>query len=132
MAHEYLKDLHTSDAFPYSMLNPDDSRALGWANQREVYGFDDSETWNLNTMFYAWLYERLRMYVDVGGQVINLEFHRFNYKGAEYTQLELIQAILKRIEFYFSDEYDDFDEWDNDYVDEIGEIWALILPAMWW
>ena len=40
--------------------------------------------------------------------------------------------ILERIRFYFSEDYDDFNAKHNLYVYEIGEIWALVLPAMWW
>ena len=131
--HAYLDELdETNELYPYSVINPEDERHEHWAEQRRVYGFDDSETWNLNSTFYAWLYEHLRMYVDVGGEVVNLEFHKFKWHGCEYTQLELINEILDRIRFYFSEDYDDFEEEQVVYTREIGEIWATILPAMWW
>lgn len=129
--HAYLDELER-DPYPYSETNPDDERQAHWAEQKRIYGFDDSETWDLNSTFYAWLYERLRMYVDIGGEIIDLDFHKFEWHEREYTQLELINEILDRIRFYFSEEYNDFDIEDITYIREVGEIWALILPAMWW
>ena len=130
--HAYLDELE-NDAHPFSYTcKPTDSRMEKWTNQRAIYGFDDSETWDLNSTFYAWLYERLRMYIDVGGEVVDLGFHKFNWKGNEYTQREIVEMILDHIHFYFSEEYNDFDEDDVAYINEIGELWALVLPAMWW
>lgn len=129
--HAYLDELE-KDPYPFSKSNSYDHRKERWAEQKRIYGFDDSETWDLSSTFYAWLYERLRMYVDIGGEIVNLDFHKFEFKGHTYTQLELINEILERIRFYFSDSYDDFDEEYTRYVYEVGEIWALILPAMWW
>ena len=129
--HAYLDELG-DDARPYSALYPEDSRQARWAEQRKIYGFDDSETWGLESAFYAWLYEHLRMYVDIGGQVVDFHFHKFEWKTEEYYQDELIDMILERIRFYFSDDYDAFDAKHNLYLYEIGELWALVLPAMWW
>ena len=132
MAHRYLEELNNPDVYPYSLVNLDDERQEHWKHQQEEFGFDDSETWCLYHSFYAWLYERLRMYVDVCDDVIDLNFHKFDFKGKEYTQLELINMILERLKYYFSDDYDDFNVEDARYIHEIGEIWAIILFAMWW
>ena len=80
-----------------------------------------------------WLYERLKMFVEIGGQVVDLNFHKFDFKGKEYTQLELINMIIERLEYYFKRE-DLFVSSEEEYepIKEIGEIWALVLPAMWW
>ena len=129
--HAYLDELEM-DPYPFSRYNPYDHRKERWAEQKRIYGFDDSETWDLSSTFYAWLYEHLRMYVDIGGETVNLEFHKFEYHGREYTQLEIINMILERIGFYFSEEYDDWTEEHVAYINEIGELWAIVLPAMWW
>lgn len=131
--HAYLDELESKDILPYSyQVKTTDSRYEQWMEQRRIYGFDDSETWDLTETFYLWLYERLRMYVDIGGEVVNLEFHKFEYHGREYTQLEIINMILERIGFYFSEEYNDFTKEHIAYTNEIGELWAIVLPAMWW
>ena len=131
MEHKYLDELEN----PYiiqSQFNPYDKRQERWKAQQALFGFDDSETWCLQASFYSWLYERLRMFVVVGGEVVDLNYHTFGFKGKSYTQLEMIEMILERIRFYFSDEYDDFNVDQMRYVEEIGELWAIILPAMWW
>ena len=131
--HAYLNELERKDIFPYSyQVKSTDSRYEKWMKQRKIYGFDDSETWDLNSTFYLWLYEHLRMYIDVASDVVNLEFHKFEWHGHEYTQLEIINMILERIGFYFSEEYDDWTEEHIVYINEIGELWAIVLPAMWW
>ncbi len=129
--HAYLDELE-KNPYPFSHSNPYDHRKERWAEQRSVYGFDDSETWDLSSTFYAWLYEHLRMYVDIGGKAVDLDFHKFEYHGCEYTQLAIINMILERIVFYFSEEYDDWTEEHVAYINEIGELWAIVLPAMWW
>lgn len=40
--------------------------------------------------------------------------------------------MLKRLEFSFSEEYNDYDEEQFRYVHETEKIWAVVLPAMWW
>lgn len=128
--HAYLDELDTPPFF--SFANPNDKRAEKWEIERQIYGFDETETWDLNSTFYAWLYEHLRMYMDKASEVVNLKFHQFTWRGDSYTQLEIIEMILEHIRFYFSEEYDDFSEYDRIYIDEVGELWALVLPAMWW
>ena len=131
MEHAYLEELEN----PYrimSVFNTYDNRQERWKKQQEIYGFDDSDTWCLQASFYSWLYERLRMFVEIGGKTVDLTYHKFGFKGGSYTQLEMIEMILERIRFYFSDEYDDFNADQMRYVEEIGELWAIILPAMWW
>ena len=131
--HAYLEELESADnAFPYSVINPNDERSEAWEEERQIYGFDNTETWDLRSSFYAWLYEHLRMYVDAGGEIINLEFHKFEWHGRKYTQLEIINMILERIGFFFCEEYDGFEESHLNYVSEVEELWALVLPAMWW
>ena len=80
-------------------------------------------------------------------QMVDLNFHKFNYKEKEYTQLEMINMMLERLEYYFNEDAFDnkVDEYRKQGIDileannkayepikEIGEIWAIVLPAMWW
>lgn len=77
-----------------------------------------------------WLYERLKMYLDVN--CINLEFHKFYFKGKEYTQQQMINMMIERLEFSFREEYDDMDQEQYTYVHEVWEIWSIVSGAMWW
>lgn len=128
MSHKYLENLERWESF----CEDDAERMPKWLKEQETYGFDHRETWNLSYAFYAWLYERLRMYVEVASKIVDLEYHKFTFKGYKFNQLELINMMLERIEFYFTEEYNDWDADDCAYVEEIGQIWAIVLPAMWW
>ena len=41
--------------------------------EQRKYGFDRRETYNLGDMFAQWLYERLRMYLDVASKKIDID-----------------------------------------------------------
>jgi len=130
MGHKYLEELETYDGPYWGMKN--DEREQRWKEEEKDYGFPSTDTWSLDSAFYLWLYEHLRMYQEIASKVVNLHYHKFIYEGEEYYQDELIEMMLERIRFVFTEEYD---EWNIDhwaYVSEIGEIWAIVLPAMWW
>lgn len=145
MGRKYLDDI--GEDYSWVWKPEGSERDELFEKEREIYGFDSRETWSLDYVFYMWLYERLKMFVEIGGQVVDLNFHKFNFKGKEYTQLELINMMIERLEYYFNEDARDskIDEYrkqgmgifeaDNkayEPVKEIGEIWALVLPAMWW
>lgn len=145
MGRKYLDDI--GEDYSWVWKPEGSERDETFEKEREIYGFDNRETWSLDTVFYMWLYERLKMFVEIGGQVVDLNFHKFNFKGKEYTQLELINMMIERLEYYFNEDARDskIDEYrkqgmgiveaDNkayEPIKEIGEIWALVLPAMWW
>ena len=128
MKRKYLDDLGVKKR--WDQIN--DEREKRWKKQRETYSFDDRETWNLDSAFYEWLYERLMMYKEIGGKIVNLDSGKFEYGGKIYSQAELIDEMLKRLEFNFSDKYNDWEEDQYKYVHEIEKMWAVVLPAMWW
>lgn len=128
MKRKYLDDLGVKNR--WDQIN--DEREKRWKKQRETYSFDDRETWNLDSAFYEWLYERLMMYKEIGGKIVNLDSGKFEYSGKIYSQAELIDEMLKRLEFNFSDKYNDWEEDQYKYVHEIEKMWAVVLPAMWW
>lgn len=131
MGRKYLDDI--GEDYSWVWKPEGSERDELFEKEREIYGFDSRETWSLDYVFYMWLYERLKMFVEIGGQVVDLNFHKFDFKGKEYTQLELINMIIERLEYYFKRE-DLFVSSEEEYepIKEIGEIWALVLPAMWW
>lgn len=143
--HKYLDDIGVNYSWIWGIENSD--RDKRFEEQQKIYGFDERETWDLDGTFYMWLYERLKMYVEIGGQVVDLNYHKFTFKGKEYTQLELINMIFERLEYYFKedaidDKKDEYKKQGMNIVEadnkayepiiEIGEIWAILLPAMWW
>lgn len=125
---KYLDDIGVTD-YP-EKWGKNSSRQRKWKKERKLYGFDERETWALNWTFYYWLYEHLMHYIKVCK--IDLSFHKLTYKNIKYTQEQLINMMLERLRFSFSDEYDEFDNEHCEYVHEIEKIWAIILPVMWW
>lgn len=129
MSRKYLDEIGvvTSDAWC-----PNDDRQSAWDSEKEEYGFDERETWSLETAFYCWLYERLKMFLDVN--CIDLTFHKFEYEGETLTQQECIDRMIKGCEVFFS--LDDY-QWSatteqQKIIEDVAKIWALVLPAMWW
>lgn len=135
MNHLYLKKINADQAYTAGMDEKEteqDGRNIIWKYQRAIYGFDDRETWGLDTCFYAWLYEHIKMYLDRASKVVNLDYHKFEYNEETYTQKELLEQICEIIEYYFSDSFDDWNEEDLEYVHNIEKMWVVVMPAMWW
>ena len=131
MGRKYLDDI--GEDYSWVWKPEGSERDELFEKEREIYGFDSRETWSLDHVFYMWLYERLKMYKEYAGEIVDLNYHKFDFKEKEYTQLELINMMIERLESYFKKE-DLFVSSEEEYesVKEIGEIWALVLPAMWW
>lgn len=129
MAHKYLREV--MDRKPFFYKFPWKWKFL---KQRARCGFDKRETYDLNYTFYCWLYERVNMYIDEASGKVDLHYHRVIWKGVEYTHFELIQELLIRLKFYFKSQQDFLvlSPKEETLVKEIGEIWAVLLPEMWW
>ena len=107
-----------------------DARSHHWRLQRKIYGFDERETWALNTAFVQWLLERLLMYKDVASNVIDLTYHKANYKGKLITQNEAIDLMIEACKEFLS-----ADLWDDRHDKSwkaITELWSEWGPVMWW
>lgn len=129
MNRKYLDDAGMTER--HDSWNPEDSRQEQWEKEREEYGFDERETWALDSAFYCWLYERLKMYLDVN--CVNLTYHKFEYEGEELTQQECIDRMIHGCEIYFKQKDDwNISEEDQKAISDIAKIWAIVLPAMWW
>ena len=88
------------------------------------------ECWNLDSAFVNWLNIRLKIYKHDAGKIVNLEYHKFDYDGKEWTQLELIDKLI-----HLTDEMKHTDTWNTNYIpllNQICEIWKELIPAMWW
>lgn len=138
MGRKFLEDIGIKE----EKIKHSKKRKKRLAKQRKKYGFDEVDTWSLENTFYYWLYERLKMYMKVADPVVDLNFHKFEYKSKTYTQKELIlklidllkENILARENWYKIDnkEIPAFLDRYNKRTKEICEIWGIILPAMWW
>ena len=99
--------------------------------QRRIRGWSDDETWNLDYEFIKWVNSRFKKYKEKASKIVDLEFHRFEYESKEYTQLQLIDKVIK-----LSNEYIDTNLLSEDKLnsikDEIFDIFKLIFWTMWW
>lgn len=129
MARKYLNDIGIDDDF---MKISHDKRREVWDKEIEEYGFAEYETWCLDFHFYCWLYERLKMYLEVN--CVDLNYHKFNYEGKEYTQGELIDKMLYGCELALFEvcRHKRLTEDEEKAVNDVRWIWATVMPAMWW
>lgn len=132
MARKYLNDIGIDDTL--MNLDSTDERWEKWQEEIEEYGFAEYETWNMDSAFYAWLYERLKMYLETASNIIDLNYHKFEFDGKTYTQAELIDKMIHGCEIALSDEYDKFTatKEENKAVEDVRWIWGTVMTAMWW
>ena len=130
---KFFKDNNKSAGeYPYYLrYDKDEPRNKRWKKQRKKYGFDDRETWSLDYAFIVWVYERFNMYKDIGGQIVNLDYHKFTIDDKEYTQRELIDRIISDCEYLMKSDIWDAAVYDKKYED-LMKCFSAVLPAMWW
>lgn len=130
MSRKYLNDIGVNlEDTPQGWL-PNDPRQEKWAKEREIYGFDERETWDLTYSFYLWLYERLSMYNEVN--CINTSFHKFEFKGEVLTQQQCIDRMLEGLKIALTIDYYDQTEEQKKKVDDIVKLFALCFHTLWW
>ena len=131
---KYLDDLGIPiNEYGTNFMDDTDHRAESWAKEREEYGFDNRETWNLDRIFIEWIYTRVLMYKEYS--IVDLNYHKFPYKGSEITQAEAIDKILELSkEILLMDDYYSIKNSEKTINNqrEICDLWKEILPAMWW
>ena len=127
---KYLDDLNIPiTEYGTNFINEyEDSRRRKWRRQRTKYGFDERETWNLDTQFIEWIYTRFKMYKEIAGNYIDLDIHEFHYIDKEITQKEAIDIILASCEDYFKAKFHNR----KMLSPEIGRLLIEVMPAMWW
>lgn len=145
MTRKYLDDIGLTSRFDnnWNSSRPD-KRKERFVAQRATYGFDERETWSLKDTLAMYLYERIKMYIEIGGERVDLEYHKFNFKDKSMTQLEILNQILDDLKFYLKGE-DNSDggypslqrmfELDNlrrERYHEALELLNLVIEALWW
>lgn len=132
MKRYYLDKLGVHDRWD-EWYSDDEKRKRKVKEQKKKYGFDFRECINLDETFYEWLYERLMAYKRDAFDVIDFQHetaHRWEYKGASFTQDMLINEAIRLLEEYFTSPHD----WqrDENKALEASKIFVMILPCMWW
>lgn len=141
--NKYLDDLGIPiDEYGTNFVSDTDERNETWSKERETYGFDSRECWNLDATFIHWLYSHLMMYCE--DAAIDFNYHKFTFDGKEYTQKEAIEFILCRLRnnltYKNTDEYRNADvlkrieiEKNSDHgVYDAIRMWAEIYGSCWW
>ena len=94
VAHKYLNELgiNSDETCIYNTIaretEEENNRQDYFDKERQEYGFDSRETWALNYTLISWLYSHLKMYLDVGGQVVNLKYYKFDIPVLEEIPAE--------------------------------------------
>ena len=52
------------------------------------------ECWDLDSAFLKWLKEHLIVYLKEASKVVDLNWHKFQYKGEELTQEQIIKKNI--------------------------------------
>jgi hypothetical protein len=130
MNHKYLNDIGVkNEDMPWNW-NPEDKRQEFWKQQREEYGFDERETWSLDSTFEFWLYERLKMYNDIN--IVNTSYHKYKFKNEQITFQDCIDRMLEGLEISLTvDEFYRTEE-QNKKVEDVVHIFALCFRSLWW
>lgn len=88
------------------------------------------QCWSLDYYFIEWLADRLPVYLKDASTMIDLSFHKFTYKGIEYTQEELTRKLSILCNGFIHGEMDMID--DPEMYEDIYNIWTMIGPYTWW
>ena len=152
--HKYLNEI---DVTPIQHFYKDNSyfprKIKDWLRCRKYQriemrdGFNPAETWDLERSFYQWLYEGLRSYMDYASDVIDLdadkEWYSLKYKGKWYTQRQLTELLLEKLEFVLHSEEEDWPiitspEELSEFMksrkvgNEIHDMWKVLAPQASW
>lgn len=91
------------------------------------------ECWNLDYSFCDWLNKHLKVFKRDASKLINLEFHKYEYKGKEITQLEVIDRLIELTDYYiYTEDYLTDLDIDVEKVDEMLDLFKLVFYDLWW
>ena len=152
--HKYLKEINIipiqqsyreESCFPKRLKNWLKCRKYQKIQMRD--GFNPTETWDLEQSFYQWLYEGLRSYMDYATDVIDLdvdkEWYSLKYKNKWYTQRQLTEILLEKLEFVLrvdknwrdiptSQAVQDEFKKRREVGSEIHDMWKVLAPQASW
>lgn len=152
MKHKYLEEIglkyYPDNHFGITSIK-EFFRHIGYKVKKRKTGVDPRDCWALDSTFYGWLYEHLCQFKKDAGEIVDLEYEKFQFEEKEYTLIALINYLIDLLKeiIFFEDNYLDktlndlsspdnhFDEYLAKYNalrKKICDIWCLILPCMWW
>ena len=109
--------------------------------QRKKYRFDERETWNMDYTSLVWLYEHIKMFLDIGGKIVDLDYPLLDEDKREFSEKENLDFNSKReVLEYICHLIEQWDRLCDDTVtidcwepaQQAIRLYAMILPGMWW
>ena|SRR5699024_231992 len=130
MGRKFIDELGIKhEKTPQGWANHDLIRRRKWEIQREKWGFDERETWDLSYSFILWLYERLKVYNEIN--IVDTEAVSYVFKGKIITFQECIERMLKGCEIYLTKDTYRTEE-DIKKIDETLKLFTLCFYDLWW
>jgi hypothetical protein len=115
------------------VANEPNTRGELWHKEREKYGFDSRETWDIGWSLELFLYERLCLFKKVNN--VDLAFHKYNYKGSVITLEECLDRLIEGLALDITLEEDGDKRKDSRVAQSISDIFPLLqlcLRDLWW
>ena len=128
MSRKYLEDIIPKEEI-FGYHNETDERHERWCKQEEMYGFCDIETWNLDSAFAQLIYERLMMYKEIGGMVVDLSYHTIDIFDTTLTLNECIDLMIEKCKMAIKE--DDAFECTK-HMDTVWTIMREVHGLLWW
>lgn len=117
------------------IANIEGTRGSLWHKEREIYGFDNRETWNLDYTIKLHLYERLCMYNEIN--IIDTENTKVEFEGGEITLQECIDRMIEGLKIDLQTDYLDKKRLDTTSIEykkmnEVFKILSICINRLWW
>ena len=128
MAHKYLENILPKGKSPYDFECDDEIRNQKWEKEREQYGFDERETWNLDFTFFCWLCERLKKYKEVSPVDLSCKIVKVN--NEEKTLEEWLDIMINNAEALIL--LDMYSEENIKLAEFTIEIFKQTIFYLWW
>lgn len=93
MISKYLTDIGVKESDTPWGWQPDDKKQEFWKTQRDLYGFDERDTWSLDYPIALFIYPRLKMYDEVN--IVDTNACKVECGDETLTLQECIDLMLK-------------------------------------
>lgn len=127
MKHKYLDRIGFERI--WDEKNTKDERWKTWQKEKEKYGFDSREIWNLDSVISAFLYERLKMYLEFSPVV--MEAKEEEYNGEIINLKQALERMIDGFGKYLFKFDSNYTPEDQKNVDEAFELLAIWYPYLW-
>lgn len=108
-----------------------DERESGWACQRDIYGFDEREFWNLDSQFMQWIYCRCMFFLEY--KMCSDVYVEFD--GKVMSQRHALESICEDALFAIKNQFSKNESvirMTAEREKRASRLWAEILPYMWY